>query len=121
MGRSIGTGVATFLAEKRYASSVILVSPFDSLVSVAKEKCPILPVSLILKDKFDSLSRAPLIKSPLLILIGNKDILIPEGHSKKLGDSWGGKVKIEEIVGAGHNSIDDGVEYWNKIYEFLTK
>lgn len=121
MGRSIGTGVATYLAEKRNTSAVILVSPYDSLGSVVKEKCPILPVNLILKHRFDSISRAPSIKSPLLIIVGTEDKLIPVWHSIRLGEAWGGKVSFEKITGEGHNSIDDGEEYWNKINEFLAK
>lgn len=121
MGRSIGTGVATYLAEKRNTSAVILVSPYDSLSSVVREKCPILPVNLILKHRFDSISRAPSIKSPLLIIVGTEDKLIPVWHSIRLGESWGGKVSFEKIIGEGHNSIDDGEEYWNKINEFLAK
>lgn len=71
MGRSIGTGVATYLAEKRNTSAVILVSPFDSLVSVVQEKCPILPANVILPHKYDSIGRAPSIKQPLLIMVGS--------------------------------------------------
>jgi len=121
MGRSIGTGVATYLSSKRDVTSVILVSPYDTITSVAKEKCPIYPVSLILKDKFDSLSIAPSVKVPVYILVGSKDKLIPVWHSKKLGKAWGGKVKLEEIAGVGHNSIDDGDDYWKKIYDFLNE
>ncbi len=121
MGRSIGTGVATYLSEKRDAAATVLVSPFDSLSSVIKEKCPVLPVNLILKNKFDSLSRAPLIKSPLLIITGTEDKLIPVVHSKKLGDSWGGEVTYKSIIGEGHNSIDDVEEYWNIIDGFLNE
>lgn len=120
MGRSIGTGIATYLAAKRNVTSVILVSPYDSLTSVAREKCPILPFNILLKDKFNSINLAPTVKSPLFILVGSKDKLIPPWHSKKLGKAWGGKVKLEEITGAGHNSIDDGDNYWNKVYEFLS-
>lgn len=121
MGRSIGTGVATYLAEKRNTSAVILVSPYDTLGGIVKEKCPILPVNLILKHRFDSISRAPSIKSPLLIIVGTEDKLIPIWHSRRLGEAWGGKVSFEKIIGEGHNSIDDGEEYWNKINKFLTE
>lgn len=121
MGRSIGTGVATYLASKRSISSVILVSPYETLTSVFKEKCPFLPTDLLLKYKFDSISRAPSIKSPVLIIVGTEDILIPKWHSKKLAEAWGGQVNFEEINGAGHNTVDDGDDYWNKIYEYLTR
>jgi len=121
MGRSIGTGVATYLANKRSISSVILVSPYETLTSVFKEKCPIAPTNLLLKYKFDSISRAPSIKSPVLIIVGTEDMIIPKWHSKKLAEAWGGQVDFEEITGVGHNTVDDGEDYWNKIYGYLIR
>ncbi|WP_010250010.1 alpha/beta hydrolase [Acetivibrio cellulolyticus] len=120
MGRSVGTGIATFLSEKRPTSAVILVSPYDTLANVAKGKLPFLPVNLLLKHKFDSISRAPSIKSPLLIMVGTEDTLIPPRISKRLANAWCGKVQWEEILGKSHNSIDDGEIYLNKIRAFLS-
>lgn len=119
MGRSIGTGVATYLAEQRSVKSVVLVTPYETLTSVAKEKLPFLPVGLLFKYHFDSISRAPSIHSHLLMLVGNKDTLIPNWHSEKLAKAWGGPVQYEVIDGAGHNTIDDGENYWNMIDNFL--
>ena len=59
MGRSLGSGVAVHLAAHRSLRGVILVSPYDSIVAVAKGHYPFLPVSLMLRHRFDSLSRAP--------------------------------------------------------------
>ncbi len=120
MGRSIGTGVATYLAANRDASAVILSTPYDSLVSVVQKRCPILPVDLILSHKYDSIGRADSIKIPLLIIAGTEDKIIPTWHSRKLKEAWGGKVFYQEISGEDHNSIDDVDEYWNKIREFLS-
>lgn len=120
MGRSIGTGVATYLAEKRNTSAVILVSPYDTLASVVQKKCPVLPVNLILSHKYDSIGRAHLINVPLLIIVGTEDKIIPTWHSRRLKEAWGGKVIYEEISGEDHNSIDDIEEYWNKIRKFLS-
>ncbi|SNS72134.1 hypothetical protein SAMN05446037_101872 [Anaerovirgula multivorans] len=119
MGRSIGTGVATYLAEKRKISAVILVSPYDNLPNLVQNKCLIVPANLILPHKYDSIGRAPSIEQPLLILTGSEDGLIPIGHSKRLKEAWGGKVFYEELFGESHNSIDDVEEYWNKIEKFL--
>lgn len=119
MGRSIGTGVATYLAASRNTSAVILSTPYDSLVSVVQKKLPILPVDLILPHKYDSIGRANSIKIPLLIIAGTEDKIIPTWHSRRLKETWGGKVFYEEISGEDHNSIDDTEEYWNKIREFL--
>ena len=59
MGRSLGTGVATYLASQRPIAAVILVSPYDSLVSIAQRAYPFLPVRLLLKHRFDSRHARP--------------------------------------------------------------
>jgi pimeloyl-ACP methyl ester carboxylesterase len=119
IGRSIGTGVAAYLARSRGVAGVILVSPYDSLSSVAQEIFPILPLRLILKHKFDSINIAPYIKAPSLVLIASDDKIIPPRHSKKLAEKWGGDVEIKEIKGVDHNTISDKEEYWESIGEFL--
>jgi len=58
MGRSLGSGVAVYLATQRPIAGVILVSPYDSVESVARGVYPFLPIGLMLKHRFDSLARA---------------------------------------------------------------
>ena len=71
LGRSLGSGVAVRLAAERKVDAVILVTPFDSMVAVGKRHYPFLPVSLLLKHRFDSVSLAPRITAPLLCLVAD--------------------------------------------------
>jgi pimeloyl-ACP methyl ester carboxylesterase len=119
IGRSIGTGVAVYIAHERNVAGIILVSPYDSLSSVARGIFPYLPVSFILKHRFDSISIAPDIKAPALVLVASGDKTIPPAHSRKLAEKWGGNVEIKEIRGADHNSISDKEEYWQSMGGFL--
>jgi len=121
MGRSLGTGVATYLAQMRKTSAVILVSPYDSLVSVGKSIFPFLPVNLILRHRFDSLSRAPFITVPLLVLVASNDNIIPVRYSQKLAEKWGAAYSLIIIEGEDHNTIHDNANYWEAIDEFLKK
>ena len=89
MGRSLGTGVAVALASVRKVRGLILVSPYDSLLSVAKELYPFLPVSLILTHRFDSIAKAPLITAPLLAIIASDDTIIHRRHSERLRRKMG--------------------------------
>src|SRR5215471_9260085 len=84
MGRSLGTGVAVHLAAERKLRGVILVSPYDSMVAVGSRHYPFLPVSLMLRHRFDSLSRAPRIDAPLLALVAGDDRIVPPQHSRAL-------------------------------------
>ena len=118
-GRSLGSGVAVQLAASRPVRAVILVSPFDSLRSIARKQYPIVPVSLLLKHPFDSLARAPEIEAPLLVLAGERDRLIPPVFSRHLHDAWAGPKRWELIPGADHNDIHAQPRYWPAIREFL--
>src|SRR2546427_5572170 len=90
MGRSLGSGVAVHLAAHRVLRGVILVSPYDSIVEVAKRHYPFLPVSLLLRHRFDSIALAPRIEAPLLCLVATADRVIPVAHSRALFEAWRG-------------------------------
>jgi uncharacterized protein len=119
MGRSLGSGVAVYLAARRPVAGVILVSPYDSLESVARGIYPHLPIGLMLRHRFDSLSRAPRIKAPLLCLVASEDRVIPRAHSERLYAAWGGPGQWLEIRGADHGSLADDPNYWRAIATFL--
>ena len=119
MGRSLGSGVAVYLAANRPLRGVVLVSPYDSMVQVAKRHYPFLPVSLLLRHRFDSLARAPHIDAPLLCLAATEDEVIPPAHSRVLFDAWQGAKTWREISRADHDSIAGEPDYGRSIAEFL--
>ena len=118
-GRSLGSGVAVPLAASRPVCAVVLVSPFDSLRSIAGKQYPFVPVSLLLEHPFDSLARAPGIGTPLLVIAGGRDRLIPPAYSRRLHDAWAGPKRWVRIPEADHNDIHTRPEYWPAIREFL--
>lgn len=117
-GRSLGSGVAVHLAAERKLDSIILITPFDSMVDVGKRHYPFLPVSWLLKHRFDSLALAPKLQTPLLCVVATHDEVIPAEHAKRLYDAWGGPKKWIELL-ASHNSIDGHPDYWPSIRSFL--
>ncbi len=121
IGRSLGSGVASFLASKREIDRLVLVTPFDSIEAVAKEKYPFLPVSLMLKDKFDSLSRAKDIKSKTLIILAQNDRVIPKKHSLNLIEALKNtkSLKVVTIKNGTHNNLQYLKEYFRAIEKFL--
>src|SRR5262245_32332681 len=118
-GRSLGSGVAVQLAAQRPIGRVILVAPFDSLVAVGKRHYPFLPVSWMLKHRFESAALAPALKAPLLCIVASHDEIIPAEHAKRLYEAWGGEKRWVELQGAGHNSTDNAANYWTSIAAFL--
>jgi alpha-beta hydrolase superfamily lysophospholipase len=118
-GRSLGTGVAVYVASQRPVAGAILVSPYDSLVELGKQIYPFFPVSLLLRSRFDSYSRAGYIRVPLQVFIGTSDTTVPPERSYRLVGRWLGPKKIEKIVGADHNTVRLGFKFWNSIKDFL--
>jgi uncharacterized protein len=119
MGRSLGSGVAVYLASERPVRGVILVSPYDSLVEIGRRHYPFLPISLMLRHRFDSIARAPRIDAPLLCLVAGDDRVVPPPHSRALFEAWRGAKTWREIPGADHDSIAGEPEYRRSIALFL--
>lgn len=119
MGRSLGSGVAVHVAAKRKVGGVILVTPFDSLVNVARAHYPIFPVGLMLKHRFDSAALAPGIVTPALFLIASHDQVVPVRFAKKLEKVWGGSVTAVTVEGTDHNTIETAPAYWEAVNAFL--
>ena len=120
-GRSLGTGVAVQLAAARPLRCVVLTSPFESLAAVGRAHMPWVPVGLLLRHRFDSLSHAPSLKIPALVLYASADTIIPPVHSERLAAAWGGPVERLRLEGAGHNDIERDPRYAGAIRAFLDR
>jgi len=119
MGRSLGSGVAAYLAAQRPVRAVVLVTPYDSVLNVAREKFWFAPVALILKHPFDSLSLAPAIRQPALFLVAGEDTIVPQPHSRRLFEAWAGPKQWHLVPRENHDSIDADDRYWQVIRDFL--
>ncbi len=98
IGRSMGSGIATFLAANREVEKLALVTPFDSMQSIAQGKMPIYPMHLLLRDKYDSLGRVGSIKAKTLLIIAGKDEIIPRKNSMRLANAFPrSQVSVETV------------------------
>ena len=110
-GESLGTGVAVELNLKYSFLCTVLEAPFTSIADVANKRYKIYPTKFLVKDKFDNLSKIDQIKSPLLIISGTKDEVIPHFHSKLLLNKANNPKKSLFIDEAMHNNLYDfGIE-----------
>jgi fermentation-respiration switch protein FrsA (DUF1100 family) len=120
VGRSLGSGVATYVGANRPVQSVALITPYDSVLNIAANKFPMFPIRLLLKDHYDSLSRAKNIKSKVLILAAEHDKLIPMTHTQKLINEFkNGQVTLKIIKGSNHNSLSNSAEYYKTLGDFI--
>ena len=121
IGRSLGCGVAVQVAAARPVDGLVLVTPYDSVAAIGKMWYPWAPVSLLVKDKFDSLSIAGAVKARTLFLVAEEDNVIPRPRSEALAAAWVAENEWEVINLSDHNSITEFPEYWNRIRAFLIK
>ncbi len=83
-GESLGTGVALELAKTDIYAGVILESPYTSMVDMAEILYPYLPVGILLKDRYVSIEKIKENKSPILVMHGKMDTLVPFFMGKKI-------------------------------------
>ncbi len=83
-GESLGTGVATHLAQNKNYAGIILETPFTSMVDAAKNFYPYVPVNLLLKDKFRNEDKVRNIYSPILVMHGEADQIVPFEMGKRI-------------------------------------
>ena len=119
-GRSLGSGVATFLAARRSLEKLILLTPYDSIANVAKRLYPIFPVRWLIKDRFDSASLAGQIDIPVLIAAAEQDREIRPEHTLALKQQLTrAKLTYVTIDGAAHNDIVDFGQYRAAVKDFV--
>lgn len=104
-GESIGSGVAVQLAAGVSAKGLILEAPMSSAIDVAREHYPYLLVSFLLRDSYQSVEYIEKIDMPLLVMHGDKDVVIPVELGRKLIDRAIDPKKLVVIEGAGHNNL----------------
>jgi uncharacterized protein len=112
VGRSLGSGVAVYLASRRPVSRLVLVAPFDSVLEVAASAFRFLPVRWLLRDTFESVNYAPDITAPSTIIAAEHDVEIPRRHTEALLRSFRpGVASFKIVAGVGHNTIASSPDY----------
>jgi fermentation-respiration switch protein FrsA (DUF1100 family) len=119
-GRSIGTGIAVDVASKNESKALILESPFSNFKRLANSKLPFLFPSLLLKYSFDNLGKINRINTPLLIMHGKKDNLIPVKFGEELYNQYKGTEKNFLMIEEGHhNDLPSFPEYSDALFKFI--
>lgn len=119
IGRSLGSGVATYVAAERPVRNLVLVTPFDSLAAVAQSHYPAFPVRLLLKDRYDSVARLPGHHGKLLVLRAGRDAVVPPPHTDRLLAAYKGQAQVVDFPHAGHDDLSSDPSYWPAIRAFL--
>jgi fermentation-respiration switch protein FrsA (DUF1100 family) len=105
-GESLGTGVATWLAAQRpNLAAVILEAPYTSLTDLGRMRFFFMPVDLLMRDRYTTSARIPGITSPLLILHGRRDMVVPVRYGQKVFDLANQPKTIKIFPSAGHSDL----------------
>ncbi len=121
-GESLGSGVAVGLTVEHPPDALILRSPFTTLVDVAREHYPFLPVGLLMRDRYPSVERIKSYRGPLLVIAGDRDRIIPERLSRRLYEAATTETRRYLLIeGAGHNdaALLDGDTLIDAVVHFV--
>ena len=120
-GKSLGGGLACEIAQGRELKALVLESTFTSLRRVARKLFPFLPPGVPLGEVYDSISKLPSTRCPVLVIHGEMDELIPVGEGLDLYAAAPEPKELYLVPGAGHNDVSmvAGQAYAHRIAGFL--
>ena len=124
LGESLGCGVAAGVAKETSVKvdGIILITPWDTLASVAQSKFPFFPVRLLLTDEYDTIGNLKSFKGRIAVVGAGRDEVIPIKHANDLYHSFPGTEKRMWIIKeAGHNDwpMYINTEWWKELMGFV--
>ena len=105
VGRSLGSGLAVHVASVRRPARLVLVTPYASIVGIAAVQYPWAPVSLLLRDRYESFRYAPRVRAPTLVIVAESDQLIPRASSEQLLQCFAPGVARMTVLPGDHSSV----------------
>jgi uncharacterized protein len=119
MGESLGAAVALWLAVEEPPAALVLQSGFTSLRDIARHHYG--PLAALAGDAYPSLERIRGVRSPVLIVHGDRDEIVPVAHGRALHDAAPEPRRLHIVPGAGHNDLVDamGASYGTLVAESL--
>lgn len=120
VGRSLGSGVAVQVAKERPAHSVVLITPYDSILAIAKRKFRAMPIHYMLRHRFESIKYAPALHAPTFVLRAAVDDVVPHSHTDQLVAKLAQLCGDETVPGSDHLNIPYLDATQARVARFLT-
>lgn len=121
VGRSLGSGVAIQVARQRPVQSLVLVTPYDSVLALAQRRLRAVPVGTVLRHRFESIKHAPNLTTPTCVLRAQEDDIVPHCHTDQLVAHLAGLCEDEVIPASDHLNIPYLDATQQRIARFLTR
>ncbi|MFD1615017.1 alpha/beta hydrolase [Gelatiniphilus marinus] len=118
-GRSLGTGIAAYLAFKNKPKQLVLETPYYSITDVAKTRFPMLPVETLLKYKLPTHQYLEGVSCPITIFHGTQDRVVPMDSAKKLLNLNMENLNFVTIDGGNHGDLINYDLYHREIKKIL--
>ncbi len=106
IGRSLGSGIAAYVASRHPVTRLALITPYNSIQEIAQQRFKMFPMSILLKDKYESWKYVGDITAETLILVAEFDQVIPLENTNKLIEYFKKKTEVKLVTNADHYSID---------------
>ncbi len=120
VGRSLGSGVAAWVASQRPVSRLILVTPYNSIQELAAQRFPYFPIAWLLTDKFESWKYAAKVSAPTLLIAAEHDEVIPAASTEQLHTHFkAGTALLEVLPGTSHNTVSQHPKYLSLLQSAL--
>jgi dienelactone hydrolase len=120
VGRSLGSGVAVQVAKERPAHSVVLITPYDSILAIAKRKFRVMPIEYMLRHRFESIKYAPALKAPTYVLRAASDDVVPHSHTDQLVAKLAQLCGDDTVPDSDHMNIPYLEGTQSRVANFLT-
>jgi pimeloyl-ACP methyl ester carboxylesterase len=115
IGRSLGTAIALYLAAYRPVHKLLLITPFDSVASIAKKRYPYLLIDFLLKHPFRTLTDAAKVKAPTYVFLAEEETITPYDNSLTLVKALPNCQKVLFVLGSDHHSIASIPSYFQEV------
>lgn len=119
IGRSLGSGVAAYVASKRPVDRLALITPFDSLADVGQSHYRWLPVRWLATDRYDSVANLAAYGGPVLVVRAGRDEVIPAVNTERLVASLRKPPRVIVLPRASHNDLGRDPVYGEALAAFL--
>ena len=123
LGESLGCGVVcgAVANSQMPIDGVALITPWDSIVNVARDHYWFLPVKWMLKDRYDNVANLANYRGPVAVVMAGQDEIISNRLTQRLYDALPQPKRLWSFPNAGHNSWPSGPHesWWGEMVNFL--
>jgi fermentation-respiration switch protein FrsA (DUF1100 family) len=105
-GESLGSAVAAELAAEHPPAALVLRSPFTSMTDIGQHHYWWLPVRRLIRDRYATIDLIGRVRSPLLVIVGERDRIVPVEFSRRLYEAAREPKTILSMPDADHNDYE---------------